>query len=226
MVRYKPSQFTKKELEAMVGVLALDKGLDMITGGRINQLSKRAAVQVYRFIVKPAARIGTTSLGRLAVTGAQVVKQVALKHPVLTAGAVVYYTYKHKDEIADLVEQGYEVTKPVVEAVKERVDPVIQLTAPGRQELFETMQPRPAPFIPAIIEQFRPKRKSSVFNKAVKAGMLAVKKSPSYGGKGKIKPATKVFGIVTKLASAKKKKKKAPKKGIRRRIWNAMGRYL
>jgi len=49
-----------------------------------------------------------------------------------------------------------------------------------------------------------------------------VKKSTSYGGKGKISPAKKVFSMVTKLASAKKKKKKAPKSGIRRKIWNAM----
>jgi len=66
------------------------------------------------------------------------------------------------------------------------------------------------------------KRRPSLFNKAVKAGMQAVKKSTSYGGKGVIKPATKVFALVTKLASAKKRKKKAPKSGIRRKIWNAM----
>jgi len=68
----------------------------------------------------------------------------------------------------------------------------------------------------------RPKRKPSSFNRAVKAGMLAVKKSTSYGGKGVIKPAKKAFSVVVKLASAKKKKKKAPKSGIRRLIWNAM----
>ena len=69
---------------------------------------------------------------------------------------------------------------------------------------------------------FTRKRRPSSFNKAVSAGMKAVKKSTSYGGKGVIKPATKVFAMVTKLASAKKKKRKAPKSGIRRRIWNAM----
>jgi len=52
--------------------------------------------------------------------------------------------------------------------------------------------------------------------------MKAIKKSTSYGKKGTIRPAKKAFALVTKLASAKKKKKKAPKSGIRRRIWNAM----
>ncbi len=68
----------------------------------------------------------------------------------------------------------------------------------------------------------RRKRKPSAFNKAVSAGMKVVKRAKRYGGKGKIKPAKKAFALVTKLASAKKKKKKAPKSGIRRRIWNAM----
>jgi len=66
------------------------------------------------------------------------------------------------------------------------------------------------------------KGRPSLFNRAVSAGMKVVKKSTSYGGKGQIKPATKVFALVTKLASARKKRKKAPKSGIRRKIWNAM----
>jgi len=75
---------------------------------------------------------------------------------------------------------------------------------------------------PFSVRTARARRRPSSFNKAVSAGMKAVKKSTSYGGKGVIKPATKVFALVTKLASAKLKKKKAPKSGIRRKIWNAM----
>jgi len=178
----------------------------------------RLSTAAFDAVIATARRFGPTAARaapRVAATAFQVGKQIALRHPVLTAGAVVYYTYKNRDEIGALVEQGYEIIQPTVEAVLEQ-------TAPGRQELFETMQPRPAPFIPGVIEQFRPKRKASTFNKAVKAGMLAVKKSTSYGGKGKIKPAKKAFSVVVKLAAAKRKKKKAPKSGIRRRIWNAM----
>jgi len=80
----------------------------------------------------------------------------------------------------------------------------------------------PAAFLDPLRERIVGKRRPSSFNKAVSAGMKAVKKSTSYGGKGVIKPATKVFSLVTKLASAKKKKRKAPKSGIRRKIWNAM----
>jgi len=140
---------------------------------------------------------------------------VAMRHPYVAGAAVLYVAITEREKIRTLLEQGYDVVEPVV-------DPVLQLTAPGRQELFETMQPRPAPFIPGVIEQFRPKRKPSAFNKAVSQGMRVVKKSTSYGKKGTIKPAKKAFSVVVKLASAKKKKKKAPKSGIRRRIWNAM----
>jgi len=75
-----------------------------------------------------------------------------------------------------------------------------------------------------IVSPFAPRatRRPSSFNKAVSAGMRVVKKSTSYGGKGVIKPAKKAFSVVVKLASARKKKKKAPKSGLRRRIWNAM----
>jgi len=66
------------------------------------------------------------------------------------------------------------------------------------------------------------KRAMSKFNLAVKEGMKIAKTSTSYGKKGVINNPKKVFSVVVKLASAKKKKKKAPKSGIRRRIWNAM----
>jgi hypothetical protein len=138
-----------------------------------------------------------------------------MSNPYILGATAIYVGVTERERIKQLLDQGYEI-------VQEQVDPVLQQTAPGRQELFETMGPRPAPFLPEVIERFRPKRKASAFNKAVKAGMLAVKKSPSYGKRGVIKPAKKAFALVTKLASAKKRKKKAPKSGIRRRIWNAM----
>ena len=66
------------------------------------------------------------------------------------------------------------------------------------------------------------KRAVSKFNKAVSKGMKTVKSSTSYGKRGTISNAKKAFTLVTKIASAKKKKKKAPKTGIRRKVWTAM----
>ena len=62
MVRYKPSQFTKRELEIMVSAFALDKGLDFLTGGKINKYSRKAAVQIVKKTL-PLALRATTSVG-------------------------------------------------------------------------------------------------------------------------------------------------------------------
>jgi len=111
-----------------------------------------------------------------------------------------------------------------------RFDQFLELTAPGRQELFESMQPRQAIDYSGgrsfgVLPTQKRKKRSSKFNLAVKAGMAAVKKSTSYGKKGTITPAKKAFTVVVKLASAKSRKKKAPKSGIKRKIWNAMRGY-
>jgi hypothetical protein len=66
------------------------------------------------------------------------------------------------------------------------------------------------------------KRAVSKFNKAVSKGMKTIKSSTSYGKRGTITNAKKAFTLVTKMASAKKAKKKAPKSGIRRKVWTAM----
>jgi len=70
------------------------------------------------------------------------------------------------------------------------------------------------------------KRRPSKFNKAIKAGMAAVKKSKSFGKPGSFSNSKKAFATVTKVASGLKKGRKAPKKGIRGRIARAIKRYI
>ena len=73
--------------------------------------------------------------------------------------------------------------------------------------------------------EYKAKRKKSKFNAAVSAGMKAIKASPSYGKKGTITNAKKAFALVTKVASAMRKGRKAPKRGtIRFKVWGAMKR--
>jgi len=69
----------------------------------------------------------------------------------------------------------------------------------------------PPPFV-------APKRRKSKFNKAIKAGMAAVKASTSYGAKGKISNSKKAFAAVTKTASKINKGAKIAKSGIIRKI--------
>ena len=201
---------TRKQLETAVGVLALDKGVDLVTGGRLNKLTKKVLLATGRRLVPFAGRAGLSVGG--AALGAS---RILMTNPYVLGATAVYVGYQERERIKQLLDQGYEF-------VEER------LPTPSLPSLPTPGIPRPS--IPGVEEiilggpaalPIQP-RKPSSFNRAVSAGMKAVKKSPSYGGKGKIKPAKKVFAMVTKLASAKKKKKKAPKSGIRRRIWNAM----
>jgi len=178
----------------------------------------RLSTAAFDVVVATARRFGPTvarTAPRLAATTFQVGKQIAIKHPVLTAGAVVYYAYQNRDEIGALVEQGYEVVQDIQTSGAFSPTRIMQAREQAIQE-------SPERFATIPFTKIKVRKKPTSFNLAVKAGMGAVKKSTSYGGKGKIKPAKKAFALVVKLASAKMKKKKAPKSGIRRRIWNAM----
>ena len=117
-------------------------------------------------------------------------KTVALRHPVLTAGAVVYYTYKNRKELGRLVEQGYDVLQD------------------ARSRL-----PEMGSGAPQIRMAATPVRKKSTFNRAVSAGLKALKGSTSYGKKGVISNAKAAFKTATKAASARSKGKKMPKSG-------------
>ena len=70
------------------------------------------------------------------------------------------------------------------------------------------------------------KRRPSKFNRAIKAGMAAVKKSKSFGKPGSFNNSKKAFATVTKVASGLKKGRKAPKKGIRGTKARAIKRYI
>jgi hypothetical protein len=70
------------------------------------------------------------------------------------------------------------------------------------------------------------KRRASQFNKAISAGMTAVRKSRFMGKAGKITNPKKAFATVTKTVSSAKKGRKPPKKGVRGAIYRAVRRFL
>jgi len=178
--------------------LAIIAGLagaaDFLAEGRFTAPLARALKTVIRRGGPTAARFtGATAL-RAVGTVASVGKTIALRHPVLTAGAVVYYTYQNRDELGGLIEQGYELVQPGIQALADLDAPIV------------------------ATKTFTKKRMTA-FNSAVKKGMSIVKQSTSYGKKGTINNAKKAFAAVTKVASAASKKKKTPKTGITRKIY-------
>ena len=70
------------------------------------------------------------------------------------------------------------------------------------------------------------KKVKSKFNRAVSAGMKAVRMSTSYGGKNKISDAKRAFTQVTKTASRINKGAKVAKSGILRKIGLAVKKVL
>jgi len=197
----------------LAGILIGHGIVDFVTGGRLTKIERNALWKVLKKLGPATARGAVTTIPRLASTAVAGARFVTMRHPYITAAVVTYEVVKNRDQIAQLAQEGWEVVEPIAQRGISMAEEAgfYDLPAGTRR--------------PGFLDPFRPspaKRRPSKFNTAIKAGMSAVKKSTSYGGKGKIKPATTVFSMVTKIASAKKKKKKAPKSGIRRKIWNAM----
>jgi len=184
---------------------------DFLVGGKLTAAARTAVVATLRRAVPAAAK----GAARFVPAVARTAGMVAMRHPYVAAGAVIYVAVTEREKIRTLLEQGYDV-------IEERLPTPSLPPSPGIPGVEEIITSSMVPQFMARPGKPRAPRRRSSFNKAVSQGMRAVKKSTSYGGKGVIKPAKRAFSVVVKLAAAKKKKKKAPKSGIRRRIWNAM----
>jgi len=213
--RWLNRDFTKAELQGIVGILVADQVIDVATGGRLSAMKKTALKKVVLpLIARGGAVAGRGGVG-LARTALTVGKQIALRHPVLTGGAIVYYAYKNREEIGDLVEQGYEILSPVGQAIQERLPPV-PIPAP----MIPSMPVMPElPGISSVMGRIRTKvKRPSKFNLGIKKGMLTVKKSKSFGKPGVINNPKKAFATVTKTVALVRKTGKIAKSGIRRKI--------
>ena len=198
---------TQKELAAFV----VGHGIvDFVSGGKLALIERNAIWKALKKLGPPAARAAP----RLGMTALQVGKTIALRHPVLTAGAVIAYTYKNRDELGQLVEQGYEVIQPQVEQAGGMV-----------QQGLQTLADLDAPIVGVRTPKFT-KKTQTKFNKAVSKGMSIVKQSTSYGKKGTINNAKKAFTAVTKTASKINKGGKVAKKGVARKIGLAIKKVL
>jgi len=169
------SKFTKRELEIMVGALALDKGIDFLTGGSINRWSRKQAINIVKKVLPAALRIGAVpavsiagSVGRAALP---LVTNPYLAGTALGLGAL---QTQPGQQLLEAAEQSGADTRRSLDMA------LFNLQAQAEQKV---------------------KRTKSKFNKAVGAGMKAAKQSTSYGKKGIINAPKKAFASVTKLAS-------------------------
>jgi len=191
-------KLSRRDLEIIAVALG---GIDFYLEGALTAPISRALKAAFakaRPVAARGAMAGARALGSTAVRGtgtiARIGGTIAMRHPYIAAGAVIYVAAKNREQIADLIREGYDV-------VHDRLPDDF-----GLPDIS---------VIPSIIR----KKKPTAFNSAVKKGMSIVKASTSYGKKGTINNAKKAFSAVTKVASAASKKKKTPKKGITRKIY-------
>jgi hypothetical protein len=196
MVRYKPSQFTKRELEIMVSAFAVDKGLDFLTGGKLNKYSRKAAIKIVKTTLPVALRVAGSVGASTARAAVPLATNPFIAGTALGLGAL--QTEPGQDLLAAAEERG-------------RMDRI-------RFEQALTDLEVGVGKIPTKVK--------SKFNKAISKGMKVVKASTSYGKKGTITNAKKAFSVVTKTASAVKKTGKVAKSGIKRKIGLAIRRIL
>ena len=199
MVRYKPSQFTKRELEIMVSAFALDKGLDFLTGGKLNKYSRKAAIKIVKTTLPIALRVGSSVGVSTARAALPLVTNPYLAGTALGLGALQ-------------TEPGQEL----LAAAEER----------GRMDRIRFEQALTD--LEVGVGKVKSRTKSK-FNSAVSKGMKAVKNSVSYGKKGVISAPKKAFKAVVSTAAKLNKAKKSglklpkrPKTGIQKIIYNSM----
>ena len=192
MVRYKPSQFTKRELEIMVSAFAIDKGLDFLTGGKLNKYSRKAAIKIVKTTLPVALRAG----GSVGVSAARAAIPLAT-NPYLAGTALGL---------------GALQTQPgqqLLEMAEDR----------GRMDRIRFEQALTD--LEVGVGKVKSRTKSK-FNKYVSTGMKSIKASATYGKKGVINAPKKAFKAVVSAASAVNKGKKMPKSGLKRKLMMVM----
>jgi len=201
------SKFTKRELETIVAALALDKGLDFLTGGAINRWSRKQAINILTKVLPAALRVGAVPAASIAGSAARAALPL-VTNPYLAGTALGL---------------GALQTQPG----QQLLDAAAQSGADTRRSLDMAL------FNLQAQAEEKVKRTKSKFNKAVGAGMKAAKAGTSYGKKGVINAPKTVFTTVTKIASKLNKARqgtrrmpKPPKAKGPRSLFNAIKKVL
>lgn len=216
--RYSRGEFTNSELKIMLGGMLADQLIDVATFGRLSKLKGKAVQKVVWPIVRGAGRalgVAAPKVGR------------AIIPPIAGPAALAYGMYETGRAAADQgrrdAEQGFQIPIPLWNPILGDM-PTIGMEdiqrglGAGRSEFDRLMTEGPRPL--------RRTRRASSFNKAISAGMKAVRSSKFMGKKGVISNSKRAFATVTKTVSGMKKGRKRPTKGVRGAIARAARRYI
>jgi len=211
-------KLTERDIAIIAGLVGVT---DFLTEGRFSGPVARA---FKKHFAKGAVRAPGTVAGvaRGLATG---VRFVATRHPLIAAGAVAVVAIKHREEIADLVEQGFEIVQPAAAPVGQFLREQVFTPEHLQRGLESGVISAPA-FLDPLRERITgQKRKKSKFNRAVSAGMKAIKGSKYYGKKGTFNNSRKAFSAVTKIASKLRRGVKVSRTGSSGVIARAMPKW-
>jgi hypothetical protein len=208
--RWARNDFTKAEMQGIIGLMVTDKVIDVATGGRLNKLTKAALGRAFT-LSRPVVSLGGRLAGQAALGAGRVLGSSAIG----AAAPIVTNPYALGLGLGGLA-LASEPGQQLLESAEER----------GRMDRIRFEQGL------TDLEfglKKRVKRTKSKFNSAVSKGMSAVKKSTSYGKKGVINAPKKAFKVVVSLASKMNKGSKPghrmpvmPKSKLGRDLFKAM----
>ena len=190
--------------------------VDFVSGGKLAKYESRALWSILKKLGPATARAVPSATTRLAGTAVGATRFVVMRHPYVAAAVVTYEVVKHREQIAQLAREGWEVIEQTGAAM-----------APGIREEFGrfiTEGPRPSPS--RVPPGFLRKKRPSKFNKAISAGMKAVKRSKFLGKPGKFTNSKTAFSRVTKTVARLRKGAKVARKGVTGIIARAVRRYI
>jgi len=185
--------------------------MNRLLSGKVTRAENQMIKAMLKMAGRGLARVPGTAVG-VGIGAARIAGKIAMRHPVLTAAGVIYVAHQNRDEIQQLLQQGYEI-----------IPEGFSTTPPGE---FAPIGPGP---IAVFADPVKVKRAVSKANRAVKEGMKILKagtkamtgSKPGTLPKGSFKMATKGAGLANPKTPSKitKAKTKLNKLAMKIRRW-------
>jgi hypothetical protein len=198
--RYARGEFTNRELKIILGGMLADQAIDIATFGSLSRLKGKAFMKVVLPIVRKTARAVPSATARLAGSALGATRFVVMRHPYIAAAVVTYEVVKNREQIKQLLSEGWEMVQDVNEERR-------RFEAERQDKTFNL------PFVGPVRPLVRRARKKSPYNRAVSAGMKALKRSTKMGARGKFTNSKRAFALVSKTASRLRRGIKVTTKG-------------
>jgi len=193
-----------------LGAILVGHGIvDFVSGGKLSLIERNAIWSAF----KKAGMAGARAVPRVAGTAARVGGTIAMRHPYIAGGAAIYVAVKNREQIADLIREGYDVVQELPGA--ERREDFARDPLGFIQDVRSELPPGygPGGFIRPLPSRLPKVRRKSTYNLSVSKAMKALKSSTSYGKKGVLNAPKKAFGFVARTVSKLRKGKKVSSKG-------------